>query len=414
MNRYWIVARHELITQLRRKSFLFFAFVFPLLMIGGNIGISYLIANQVEETGTLGNIGYVDQAGLLAPALERPSEFQSYPDLDSASDALAGGEIGAYFVLPADYMTSGRVDAFTYQSVPAGIEEQFSTFVRANLLADRDPLEAERLQQPADITMATLDGSRELTEESAFGLVMTPIIFAIVFSMSITMTSSFLMQNVAEEKETRMVELMMTSITPLQMLWGKILGLGALGLLQVVGWALAGGAIYLASGGGSDLLSSINLPIWILALAALYLLLGYLLYGSLLAGIGASSSSLQEAQTISSISALIAMSPIFAFFSFLQNANGPLPVALSLVPFTSPMAMMMRVSLGTVPVWQIALSTVLLATGAAFVVWLAAWVFRVGLLMTGKRLGPKTLFRLIRRGADQAIPIMNHLGGGAR
>jgi ABC-2 type transport system permease protein len=414
MNRYWIVARHELITQLRRKSFLFFAFVFPLLMIGANIGISYVVANQVEETGTLGTVGYVDQAGLLAPALERPDEFQPYRDLDSAAAALADGNIGAYFVVPPDYMSSGRVDAFTYQSVPAGIEEQFSDFVRANLLADRDPLVAERLQQPADITMATLDGSRELTQESAFGLIMTPIIFAIVFSMSITMTSSFLMQNVAEEKETRMVELMMTSITPLQMLWGKILGLGALGLVQVTGWALAGGAIYLASGSGRDLLSSLNLSPWMLALAALYLLLGYLLYGSLLAGIGASSSSLQEAQTISSVSALIAMSPIFAFMSFLQNANGPLPLALSLIPFTSPMAMMMRVSLGTVPLWQIGFSMALLAAGAAVVVWLAAWIFRVGLLMTGKRLGLRTLFRLIRRGADQAVPVMNHLGGGTR
>jgi ABC-2 type transport system permease protein len=151
-----------------------------------------------------------------------------------------------------------------------------------------------------------------------------------------------------------------------------------------------------------------------LGLAALFLLLGYLLYGSLLAGLGASSSSLQEAQTISSIFALLAMSPIFAFITFLQNSNGPLPVALSLIPFTSPMAMMMRVSLGAVPIWQIALSIALLAAGGALVVWLAAWIFRVGLLMTGKRLGPKTLFRLIRRGADQAIPTMNHLSGEER
>lgn len=409
MNRYWLVARHELTTQLRRRSFLFFAFVFPVLIIGSSFGLTYLMADREQKTGTLGPIGYVDQVGLLAPSLERPPEFRSYPDPAAAAAALAAGEIGAYFVLPPDYLTTGRVDAYTYQSIPGGIKGQFRDFVRANLLADRDPLIAERLRAPVNLTMSTLDTSRTLSEESAFGLIMTPVIFALVFSMSIAMTSSFLMENVAEEKESRMVELMLTSITPLQMLWGKILGLGVLGLIQVTVWALAGGVVFLVS--QTDMLPPIELPLSLLVLAVPYLALGYLLYGSMLAGIGASSSSIQEAQTISSVFTILAMSPIFAFISFLQNANAALPVALSLIPFTSPMAMLMRITLGSVPAWQIALSLALLAAGAALVIWLAAWVFRVGLLMTGQRLGPKTLFQLIRRGADQAVPAVN---GGAQ
>ena len=407
MKRYWIVARHELQSQLKRKSFIFFAFIFPLVMIGVNVGIGYLTAVDAEETGTLGTIGYVDEVGVLDQAVERPDEYQPYSDRESAQAALENGTIGAYFVLPADYMSNGAVDAYTYQSIPAGIESQLGDFVRANLLAERSPVEAERLLHPAEITMVTLDGRREFTEETALALLFTPIVFALVFGMSITMTSSYMMQNVAQEKESRMVELMMTSISPLDMLWGKILGLGVLGVLQMVVWAVAGGAIFIISQDAGAMLASINLPAWLLGVGAVYLLLGYLLYGSVLGGIGASSSSAQEASSIAGIFSLLALSPMFAFTSLLKDSNGALPVTLSLFPFTSPTAMMMRISLGDVPAWQIILSLALLAAGAALVVWLAAWTFRVGLLMTGKRLKIKTLFQVIRRGSDQSAVLPN-------
>jgi ABC-2 type transport system permease protein len=402
VKRYWVVAKHELITQLRRKTFLFFAFVFPLLMVGANLGIGYMAASEAEETGTLGIIGYVDQSGVLEPALEKPEEFRPYADEAAAKAALAAEAIGAYFSLPADYYSTGMVSAYTLESIPGGIEGQLRGFIRANLLAGRDALEAERLRNPAEVTMTTLDGKREVDQDTALALILTPIVFAMIFGMSITMTSSFLMQNVAEEKETGMVELMMTSITPLEMLWGKILGLGSLGLLQMAIWAVTGGMVFIANQGAGEMLASIGLPAWLPGVALLYLLLGYLLYGSLLAGVGASSGSAQEAQSISAVFALLALSPMIAFVSLLKDPNGPVPLAMSLFPFTSPTAMIMRISLGQVPPWQILLSLVLLAAGAALVVWLAAWVFRVGLLMVGKRLKLGALIEVIRQGADQA------------
>jgi ABC-2 type transport system permease protein len=155
------------------------------------------------------------------------------------------------------------------------------------------------------------------------------------------------------------------------------------------------------------MLASINLPAWLLGVGAVYLLLGYLLYGSMLGGIGASSQSAQEASSIAGIFSLLAMSPMFAFANLLKDSNSALQVALSLIPFTSPTAMMMRISMGEVPVWQIILSLLLLAAGTALVIWLAAWTFRVGLLMTGKRLKIKTLFHVIRRGSNQTAVLPN-------
>jgi len=211
------------------------------------------------------------------------------------------------------------------------------------------------------------------------------------------MTSSFMMENVVEEKETRMVEMITTSITPLELLGGKILGLGALGLLQIVTWVLAGGAIIAIRQDVAQMLSGVHYPAWLLALAILYLFLGYILYGGLLSAIGASSTSMQEAQPIAGLFSLIAVAPLFVLAQFLENPNGIWPTFLSLLPFTAPTAMMIRLVLGQVPWWQLAVSLGLLVATVVVVVWLAAWVFRIGLLMTGQRLSPQGLFHAIRQ-----------------
>lgn len=396
MKRYWFVAQHEIITHLRRKSFIFFMLIFPLLIFGVNIGISYMTTQQAEKTGTLGAIGYIDESGILEKAKDKPEEFIEYADVESAKEALISAKIGAYFVIPRKYIQNGQVEGYTLKSIPMGIESQFSDFLEANLLSDHTEEEIIRLQHPADIIMKTLDGSRELTEQSIIILIFVPIGFSFIFGMSIILTSTYLMQNVAEEKENRMVEMMLTSIKPIDLLWGKILGLGALGLLQITAWTITGAAILILSRDAGDVISTIGLPSWMYFLGILYLLLGYLLYGSVLAGIGASSASAQEAQSISAIFSMLAISPIFALVSFLKGSNGVIPLILSFFPFTSSTAMMMRLSLGQVPPWQIISSIVLLGLVTAGVVWIAAWSFRTGLLMTGKRLSMKALVTAMR------------------
>ncbi|MEW5987506.1 MAG: ABC transporter permease [Chloroflexota bacterium] len=393
MKRYIVVARHELVTHSRRKSFLFMLIVFPLLMAGLSWLSGYVAVRQEEETGTLGQVGYVDLAGVLKPGLARPPEFQPYPDVASAATALTGGQIGAYFVLAADYLTSGRVDAYSHKAIPGGIENQFEEFIRANLLAGRTPEVAARLQEPANVTLATLDGRRTVNEESAMALILTPLLFALLLSLSIGMTSGYMMQNVVEEKETRMVEMMMTSIQPVELLWGKIIGLGALGLLQIGCWLAAALIIVSWRPDVRQMLEAISLPADLLALAVLYTLLGYVLYGSLLAGIGASSSSLQEAQSIAGIVTFVAIVPLLVLPTFLENPNGEWPTFLSLLPLTASTAMVIRLALGQVPAWQVALSVGLLGGSVAAVVWLAAWAFRVGLLLTGQRLPARAIFR---------------------
>jgi ABC-2 type transport system permease protein len=412
MKRAWIVARHEFVTQLRRRSFLFMAFVFPLLIAGGSILAGTLSARQAERSGALGQIGVVDASGLLAAEVEKPPEVVAYAGEPAAAAALEAGEIGAYFVVPAGYLETGTVDAYARDVIPGSVEKQFEAYLEANLAAGHPGLPLERLRQPAHITLATMDGHIRLDEESGIVMIMTPILFAVLFTMSITMTSSYMMQNVVEEKETRMVEILTTSITPLQLLWGKIIGLGGLGLLQIGTWAVAGAAAIVISQDLADVLATLHYPWWLLALALVYLLLGYILYGSLLSGIGASSSSMQEAQPIAALLSLLGVSPLFFLAAILENPNGFWPVFLSLLPFTAPATMLLRLVLGQVPPWQVGLSLALLLAAIAAVVWLAAWVFRIGLLLTGKRLTPRALLQAMRSGDKRVAVVVAASQGG--
>jgi ABC-2 type transport system permease protein len=405
MNRIFLIARREFLTNIKRRSFLFTAFGLPVIIIAAQFAVGYFVQQQGQTTGTLGRIGYIDLTPdqVLTQALGKPDEFQAFADQDSAQSALVAGKIGAYFVVPVDYVERGIVHAYGIKDIPRGIESQMSTFLTDNLLADWPAERAMRLKDPGNLTFSTLDGEKEIKgDDSVIVAVLVPIIFAVVLMMSIFTTSGFLLQGVVEEKENRLMEILITSLTPLQMLWGKILGLGTLGVLQIIVWATAGGLILSQGSSIWSSLENASIPTPLLVWGPVYLLLGYLLFGALLTGVGAAVTSMQEGQQISGILSLIAAIPMLLSMEFFSNANGTLPTVLSLVPFTAPVAMVMRVPLADVPLWQILLSVFLLALTTLLVVWIAAQIFRVGLLMYGKRLGLRSLWTTLRQGLDIA------------
>ena len=403
MKRTLLIARHDFLTNVKRRSFLFSAFGLPLLIIIAQFAIGAFVAEQSETTGSLGTIGYVDHTPdqVLNAAVEKPAEYRAYAQEQTARAALLDGEIGAYFVVPDDYVARGVVHVYATRDVPRGIESQMSSFLTRNLLTDWPAERVDRLQNPLNLSYATLGGEQEIRDdESAVAAVLVPLFFAIILMMSIFTTSGFLLRGVVEEKENRMIEILVTSVTPLQMLWGKILGLGVLGLVQIVVWGAAGALTLTQGSNFLPELASVSIPTSMLIWGPIYLLLGYLLYGALLAGIGASVTSMAEGQQVSGIVSLVAVIPMFAMSSFFENANGTLPVLTSLFPFTAPVAMLVRLSLADVPPWQIGLSVLLMGVGALLIVWIAAQVFRVGLLMYGKRLSPRALWAALRQGLD--------------
>jgi ABC-2 type transport system permease protein len=230
-----------------------------------------------------------------------------------------------------------------------------------------------------------------------FGDFVLPYIFSLAFVIIIFTTSGFLLQGVSEEKEGRVIEILLSSISPTELLAGKILGLGALGLIQVVVWLGAGAGLLAATATIFALTGISNLGPSTVVLGIVYFVLGYLLFATLMAVAGSMGTTQRESQQIASIFSVTAAVPMMAMSVIFTNPQSPLIIALSYIPLTSPVMMLLRLGLGPVPSGQVAISLVLLAAGLVASLWAGAKVFRVGLLMYGKRPSVKELGRAFRQ-----------------
>jgi ABC-2 type transport system permease protein len=262
---------------------------------------------------------------------------------------------------------------------------------------------ANRLSDPMDLTLRSTGGALELSEENLMIAFIMPYIFAMIFMMATMVTSQFLMLGVVEEKESRVMEILVTSSTPEQLMAGKVLGLGGLALTQLGVWAVAGLGIAAFSGPDSVVAQVLKLPPGFLVVVIIYFLLGFIFMSSVMAGIGASVTAEQEGRQLNQIVSLVFVAPVIAGFAFIIDPNGTIPVILSLIPFTAPVSMMMRLPMAAVPLWQILLSMALLVLATVLAVWVSARVFRLGMLMYGKRLRLRDMLGVFRRGAPHQV-----------
>ena len=203
-----------------------------------------------------------------------------------------------------------------------------------------------------------------------------------LLGVSIVLGGQYLLQGVAEEKESRILESLLCTVSAEELMAGKLFGLGAAGLLVVSIW-VALGTVFVAP---VLVVAGVKLPAGLIGIAFTYFLLGYLFYGSLMTGIGAGTSNMREAQQFSVWFTLLNFVPFIMIIFLLGRPGAPLAVALSLFPPTAAGAMMLRLTApnSVVPWWQIALSLALLAMAAWMALMAAARIFRIGLLLYGK------------------------------
>jgi ABC-2 type transport system permease protein len=266
---------------------------------------------------------------------------------------------------------------------------------------EADPDLLARLRRPSIIVETNLQ--RDLPEgvtqdeDTQFG---TVYLFAILYLMSVFLTNGYLMQSVIEEKETRLIEILVSSVRPGQLLAGKILALGSLGLLQIVTW-LAGIVLLLRflvnlPALATTFLANMFIPGDLLPIFLIYFVLGYLFFAAAYGAVGAISNSMQEGPQYAVIFTLPAALPFYFFTLFVTATDGPIPTIMSLFPITAPLSMVMRVVVSTVPAWQIVLSIVLLILADLAMLWLAGRIFRVNTLLAGQLPRPRDIPRLIR------------------
>jgi ABC-2 type transport system permease protein len=367
-----------------KRSFILALLSVP-LMIGLNVGLGlFLESSEKDDTP----VGYVDHAGLLANAIpapvsgsSKPVEFIPFSTEDEARSAVESGEIQAYYVVAADYYSTARIDLAYLEEPGRNATRQFYDFCQINLLSDQPPEIALLAASNTNVIVRSLDGRRQVPGGGpTFGLIM-PLLISFAFLFLLLMNSGYLLQAVADEKENRTMEVLITSVSPLQLIGGKIMGIVAVGLTQLIAWTVVCLlAIFIAGRAGIGWLQDASLDWGIIAATATIAIPSYVLASALMAATGATVVSAQEGQPTGS-------------WAIVMTPDAPLPTVLSFLPFTSLVTVSLRNLFGVVPWWQVAASVAIQTVCAAGALWLAGRAFRLGMLRYGQRLNWRELIK---------------------
>jgi len=404
MNKTWLVMRNEILINVTRRSWLLLTIGLPVvlalvlfarpLLTGGAApagGASASPADQPE----LKVEGYVDHSGLIRniPA-DIGDKLLAYTDEGSARQALDAGDITAYYIVPEDYVERGEF-VYVYPDLSGFTPKGQSWVMRWALLVnllDGDVERARQVSNPMDLKVTAL-ASEPRREVGLGATYWIPYATGMVLYVVIIMSSSLLRQSMGNERKDRVQEVLMLSVSPRQMLTGKVSGLAVVGLLQTVIWAGTAFTMMRLGGQTLNLPADAQLPFSVVAWAVIFFVLGYAVYASLLGGVGALAGPNRMGSSSADFVIIWPLIiPIFFMIFLIQNPNGMLAVIMSLFPLTAPVAMMTRLAVGGVPLWQPTLASALMAVTAVFVMRAVATVFRAQMLLSGQSFTVKRYF----------------------
>jgi ABC-2 type transport system permease protein len=412
MKHLWKVALNEYQRNVFKRSFILLMISVP-AFIAFSIGLGVFLESLEDNSLP---VGYVDQAGVFSAVLispdiqatwiaqyDEPVDMIAFPDEEQASAALLDGQLQAYYVLPSDYAETRHVMQITIEKPGENAERQFYDFLQINLLSSQPDEIAYRAAAGTSVTVRSMDGRRTIPSGGpTFGLLM-PLFITMAFLFMILMSSGYTMSAIAEEKENRTMEVLVTSISTTHLVAGKIVGIVAIGLTLLLTWTLVGiTGIGVARLLGVAWFQDLGID-WRIILATLAIAIpAYVLTIALMTAIGASVTTTQEGQSVSAIFFILHLAPIYISWIFINDPHGPLAVSLSILPFTALMTTGMRNLFTIVPTWQIILSMIVQTTCALVALWLAGRALRLGMLRYGQRL---TLRGLLGTASKQEIRI---------
>jgi ABC-2 type transport system permease protein len=398
------VVRREYLERVRSKAFLAGTVLGPILLAAFTVLPSALMARQRGKPLRLavldesGGLRAVVESALAARQVDGKRRFEIRPAgegppgvvRERLKRAVLAGEIDGYLFLPGDALE---------RSVAEYHGRNVSNVMDIGLL-DRaldDALIGVRLESAGidggrvkhvmrAVDLKTLQLSETGEREDRGASFFMSLILLMTLYTTVAMWGAALMNGVIEEKTNRVVEVVVSSISATELFAGKLLGIGAVGLTQFLVWA--GFLLGLSTYGGAVAMGGARLPeipLHVAALFVVFFLLGYFLYGAMYAAVGAAVNSQQEAQSLVFPVMIPLILGVMLFPMVLSSPDSPLSVACSFVPFWTPLLMFLRVTTLTPPGWQVALSIALTLATVVFLNWAAARVYRVGILMYGKR-----------------------------
>jgi len=432
----WIVVRREFFGTIKRPSWLIGTFGMP-VFVGLYAGLIFLIGSTAAKMDKpTGKAGVVDHAGIVrfvpgpvssgdipddakqamdtavamagtsaGPAsgimktLMTGTEFLPFADEKAALAALEKKEIGAVYVIPAEYLAAGKIIAYSASEsiISEGKLSQvpLRRLLVRSLAADAvSPAVVARILSPVDIKTLTKRKDGTWVERGIAELVRriaVPLGFTVLLLISILTSAGTLIQGVSEEKENRVIEVILSSIDARSLLLGKLLGLGATGLLQLAIW------LTMALLPAVMLVAGLALSPVIVILCLAYFVLAFLLYGTLITGTGVIGTNAKDMQQYGMFWAIGCAAPMPFIEVLLRDPNGTTAHILSYFPLTTAVTMMIRIGSGDVPWWEIPLTLGILAVSVWITLRFAARIFRTGLLMYGKRPTFVEIFRWMRQ-----------------
>jgi ABC-2 type transport system permease protein len=415
MNRLWPVMRREYLERVRSKLFVISTLIGPLFVIGLTLAPGLLMQKQ---RGKPLRVSILDETGALRPAAEEslarrrasgedrfeivsPGEGDAATVRQRLRADVIEGRIDAFVVLPADVAETSRAEYYgknvsnmmDISVVDQAIEEALvgHRLTAAGLARDR----VAALTRKLDLKTVRLTSSGA-REDRGGTFVLAWLLLMMLYS-TVAMWGAAIMNAVIEEKTSRVVEVIVSSIPPSTLFWGKLLGVGAAGLTQFLFWALCMGVVGIYGAGISGSLLPEVSPL-LLGAFVMYFLLGYFLYAAMYAAVGSAVNNQQEAQSLAFPLMMPLIAGVIASLAIMGSPDSRLSVVLSLIPFLTPLLMFLRITVLTPPAWQIALSVVLMLASIAVLTWLAGRVYRVGILMYGKRPTFPEIVRWAREG----------------
>jgi len=429
------VAAFEFFATVKRMGYLVATFGMPLFM-AAYAGIVAIPAYYAEKSDRVPNIyGVIDRASVLGmdadvgatsrlpdevqEALEASGQgealehaaasanfvFRPFADEQQARDALIARKIKGFYVVPADYLATGGITMYsgeTFSFSSRDSRDALAELLRGRLLAGHldNPLAARIVEPVERTTRYAVTRTGELRDGGAAAAVLrlaVPLVFMVLFLLSVLMTSGYLMQGTATEKENKVVEVLLASANPDEILAGKLLGLGAAGLLQIGVWL----GMVLTTGFGIIpllLTSGVALPWRAVALAIPFFILAFLFFGGLMLGTGSLGSNMREAQQLAMIWSLTAALPMMLMAVLMKDPHGTVARVLTLVPFTAGPVVVLRASTDAdlLAWWEVAAAMLVLAASTWLALRLGARLFRVGLLNSGARPSLREIIRQAR------------------
>lgn len=400
------IIKREYLTRVRSKGFIIGTILSPLFMssfilipffLGRSAGPEKYQIVALDQSGD----DFLFKSLALALAPTKPSqpryelrreEIGSQEELEARrqvlSKRIADKQLDGYLVLPLDALSQEEIKFYAKNassfSNRARMEDAINKAVSERRIA-REGLDAERIRELTKGVGLTVVNERGENERGRVMLALTLVMFiyltVLVYGVSV-------MRGVMEEKQSRIIEVLLASVRPFDLMLGKVIGIGLVGLTQYVVWAIFGVALSALSAGAAFAVSGFTLPkisVSLMVFFIIYYLLGYFLYATFYAMVGAIVSNEDDGQQAQwPITMTFAVSVLVSTLA-MENPNGTAVIVLSLIPFFGPSLMFLRIALGSAPAWQIAASIILLIATIVAVTWIAAKIYRVGVLMYGKR-----------------------------